>query len=138
MLPSQEKMVTKLSKLQREFLIAHVDGLIRPFKDEPTETRTREALIEKELIEYDPKARSVLGIPQGTIRTDPLGREAICMLLSWEIEDVIHAMMAMNNALALATTDDSQAALFKCMRESAKYWLKHQPMDNRNGKKLGL
>jgi hypothetical protein len=137
MLPSQEKMVIKLSKLQRDFLILHVDGLLRPFSDEPTETRTREALIEKELIEYDPKARSRLGIPQGTVRTDPLGREAICMVLSWEIEDVIHEMMAMNNALALATTDE-QAALFKAMRDSAKYWLRHQPPDNRNGRKLVL
>ncbi len=138
MLPSQQRMVVKLSKLQRDFLLLHVDGLLRPFNNEPTETRTREALIEKELIEYDPKARSRLGIPQGTVRTDPLGREAICMVLSWEIEHVIHEMMAMNNALAAATTDDQQTALFKAMRDSARYWLRHQPSDNRNGRKLVL
>ncbi len=137
MLPSQQTMVIRLSKLQRDFLISHIDGL-RPFKDEPTETRTREALIEKELIEYDPKARSLLGIPQGTVRTDPLGREAICMILGWYADALVHSMLAMNNALAAAETNDQQTALFKAMRDSARYWLRHQPSDNRNGRKMVL
>ena len=137
MLPSQQKMVIKLSKLQRDFLVSHVDGM-RPFRNEPTETRTRESLIDDELIEYDPRQRSRLGIPQGTTLTDPLGREAVCMVLGWYADELNRAMMAMNNALAAAKNDDQQTALFKAMRDSAKYWLKHQPQDNRNGRKLVL
>lgn len=137
MLPSQATMIAKLSKLQRDFLISHVDGL-RPFRNEPTETRTRESLIEKELIEYDPKARSRLGIPQGTTLTDPLGRETVCMVLGWYADALERSNRAMNHALAMATNDDQQAACFKAMRDSAAYWLKHQPQDNRNGRKLGL
>jgi hypothetical protein len=80
MRPSLLAMTVKLSKLQRDLLIEHVDGL-HPFIDQPLENATRESLILRELICYEPATHSILGIPNGTRLTDPDGREALCFIL---------------------------------------------------------
>ena len=123
MLPSQQIMVAKLSKLQREFLIAHVNGL-HPFTASPLETATRNSLVDRRLIEYVPERRSRLGCPDGTILTD-LGHEALGMILGWCSDALVLAIRCRQLSW------DRQAALREALAECAAYWRMEQQADNR-------
>ncbi len=134
MLPSQQSMVEKLSKLQRDFLIDHHNGL-RPFSQTSTEVRTCESLIERELIRYEPepppgKERS-LGKPDGTMLTDPFGREAFGLVISWYIEELVR-INEKREALRALFNEDQQLALRYVLMESAQHWRKDGPRDNVN------
>ncbi len=117
MLPSQRAMVMKLSSYQREFLISHCRGM-RPFKDEPIENATRSSLIKRKLIRYKPDGHCRLGIPDGTVATDPLGREAICTILAEYADNLLEAI---DNEWEVSDPD-KQKALFDALTECAKYW----------------
>ncbi len=121
MLPSQRAMVMKLSSHQREFLISHCRGM-RPFKDEPIENATRSALIRRKLIRYVPDGHSRLGIPDGTVPTNPFGRETICMILAEYADWLVEAI----ENEADVSDPDRQKALFDALTECAKYWKREE------------
>lgn len=114
MQPSFEDMIRKLSKLQRDFLVDHVDGL-RPFVDQPIENQTRESLVARKLVRYEPLARSQLGAPNGTMLTDA-GREALCWLLGQ------YADALMRGIAARCLDQRSEAELLRVLTESATHW----------------
>jgi hypothetical protein len=136
MLPSQQAMVNKLSKLQREFLIEHHNGM-RPFRNSPIENTTRGSLIARKLITYHPPLRTLIGKPEGTVLTDPLGREAICMVLG-AYADALVAVMHNRNALRALFNPDRQLALLKTLTECSAHWRLKEPADNLNGMAQGV
>ncbi len=87
-----EDMVKKLSFHQRALLISHCDTGFRPFHDEPVENKTRRSLIIRGLIRYEPRMPGRLGKPQGTVLTDPNGRDAACMVLGEMWDQLQHAL----------------------------------------------
>ena len=114
MLPSEAVTIGKLSKLQREFLESHIDGM-RPFRNDPQENSTRRSLIARGLIRYEPKARTLLGKPDGTVLTDPFGRQALAMILAWHIEYLIRYA---EKRYAFGYLDiDKRDTLFKALAE---------------------
>ena len=123
MLPSEEVTINKLSKLQREFLIAHFeqgrDGF-KPFKEEKIENQTRESLVARGIVRYDPPKKGMLGCPRGTVLTDPLGRQAASMVLGWYADSLIEVLAQRQNREVLNT--DRQVALLKVLAEQALHW----------------
>lgn len=113
MLPSQRDSVNRLSKLQREFLIDHVDGL-RPFADQPVENATRAALLWRKLIRYEPPRTNRLGRPNGTVLTDD-GREALGFILGCYADSLTRAIKAHQLG------EQREALLLRALHESAHH-----------------
>jgi hypothetical protein len=129
MLPSQQYAVAKLTKLQRDFLIDHVDGF-KPFHNERSENATRESLIARKLIRWEPEPIGSLGMPKGTVITDPLGREARAMILGWYADALIGAIAAR------VMDEDKERMLLRVLMDSARCWRYAEPRDNINGRAL--
>ncbi len=112
--PSLALMIAKLSKLQREFLIDHVDG-VRPFIDQQIENMTRESMIARGLVRYHPQSRSHLGRPDGTALTND-GREALCTILGQYADALCRAVTARR------LTEHTEANLLRILTETATHW----------------
>jgi hypothetical protein len=108
-------MVTRLSDHQRTFLIGHCDTGFRTFVNEPIENKTRRALIIRGLIRYEPRMPGRLGKPQGTVLTDPEGRDAVCMVLGqmWD-----HFQHALNWPHPVQVGSDREKMLWQLIVES--------------------
>lgn len=117
MLPSEQTIVERLSKLQRDLLIEHVRQDMRPFTTAQPESSTRASLILRGLIRYEPDDRSMLGVPEGTVLTER-GRAAVCVVLGWYMDALVAAAERRGNSFK----HDRQAALFNLLAESVPYW----------------
>lgn len=91
LLPSVRHMIFGLSQMQREFLIDHVEGLCPFTSSDPMINRTRESLLKRKLIRYEPPVRNRLGRPDGTVLTDA-GRKAMCVILGQYADDLVRAL----------------------------------------------
>jgi hypothetical protein len=127
MLPSLRSTIERLSKLQREFLIDHVDG-IRPFADAPVENATRGALLARKFICYEPPQRNRLGRPVGTVLTDT-GREALSFILGDMADNLTRALLANERCL----DENRECALFHVLTETAKHWRLQDVVQQRLG-----
>ncbi len=110
-------MVTRLSDHQRTFLIGHCDTGFRPFVNEPIENKTRRSLIIRGLIRYEPRMPGRLGKPQGTVLTDPDGRDAACMVLGEMADQLSHAIDYEH-----PIDKDKQQLLHDALAECARHW----------------
>lgn len=115
--PSFLDMIWKLSKLQRDFLVDHVDT-IKPFCDNPIENMTRESLIVRKLVRYEPETRSRLGVPTGTVLTTE-GRIALCTILGQYAEALMRAATARN------IDHITESELLRVLTETATHWNSH-------------
>ncbi len=117
-MPTLENTVQRLSHHQRAFLVSHCgyDGF-RPFHDEPIENKTRQSLIIRGLVRYEPRMPSRIGKPQGTVLTDPDGRDAACMVLGEMADQLSHAI-----DYEQPIDKDRQQLLHDALAECARHW----------------
>jgi len=120
MLLSLEYVIKKLTKLQREFLIDHVDGM-RPFIDQPVDNQVRESLITRHMIRYEPDIRSRLGRPDGTVLTDD-GRSALGYVLGDYADALIRALEARQEFNNITREKE----LVVVLREAAAMWREYE------------
>ncbi len=113
-----QDMVRKLSHHQRVFLVSHCEYAgFRPFNSEPIENKTRRSLIIRGLIRYEPRMPGRLGKPQGTLLTDPEGRDAVCMVLGEIADQLSHAIDWCG-----PINEDRQKLLHDALVECARHW----------------
>jgi hypothetical protein len=127
MRPSLGMIVNKLSKLQRDYLVDHID-VMRPFLNEPLENATRKSMIERGLIRYEPPTHSLLGVPHGTVFTDD-GREAVCEVLEQCAQALIRGLRSRDERLINSHLEDElRGALAECSAEWRRHELREQAL----------
>jgi hypothetical protein len=119
---SLEMIVMKLSYAQREFLISHACGM-RPFINEKMENATRKSLVERDLLQYEPPTRSLLGKPNGTLLTHD-GREALCFILNRCADNLTSGLAARENVIDPKRTEQ----IYRALMEASAHWKEHDPV----------
>jgi hypothetical protein len=136
MTPSLERCVSRLSKLQREYLVEHACGM-HPFHNEPHENATRRSLVERGLIKYEPPTRSLLGIPHGTLLT-PDGREVVCSVLAQYADALMLSLKWRDETLISRHLENQlRIALQECSAEWRKHELRELAINPPESKRLG-